>query len=556
MTASASGRRPLAGTVASALARGLAVPGFLGPIGWLLLLPAVSWRVHAWEQGARWRSDMLGGVVFWLLAFCFLVHVHPLAPPGAALILSSCWIVEGLLYRVLRRRFSAPGAALLALPLAEYLRMTWFYLAVGGVPWASLGFILAPSPAIALAPFLGEGGLVVLATAFGLIPFALTRARGEGRRIAAVAPLLVLISAGVVAWSPPLPTTEDTLRCLTIQPMIRVEEKHGGLTATAFFKREDALTQRAFAAGEAPDLVIWAETMWPFAAVEPDSSGLMRRPWPNRPVEERAMVDLQKEQRELVRFLLAPAANQPHFLTGAHFYYPVQPEDGPDALSPRNTEFVLFDAGGDLLQHFSKHQLVPFGETLPFGGNFPGADWLSRTFQRHFGLRPDFARTANTGPLTEVDGLPRLGGAVCWENVFESTFRMQADAGAQAFLILSNEDWFGLDGLEMEQMVEATRLRAAETGLAILRSTNTGVTCLVLPDGSVASELPPGVEGWWAVDLPLRPAAGWTTAYRAAGWLLLPSWSLVAAIFGAWALARPRPRSQAPVPLDPSGGEG
>lgn len=551
-----SPRRALQWTLLAALARALAMPGFLGGFGWLLLFPAIGFRVAGWQQGARWKIDYLGGILFWTISFIFLVHVFLLVPLGAAIILGSCWVVEGWLFRLLNRRFSVSVSALLALPLAEFLRMKWFYLAVGGVPWANLGFALAPSPALPLASVLGEGGLVILAVALGLMPWCLWRTQGRERQVAAVAPIMIVVSAGLVMILPGTPNPEDSLRCLTVQPMIRIDEKHGGLNASEFFDREDKVTQDAFQAGERPDLVIWAETMWPFAAVEQDSIGIMRRPWPNQPVEERGMQDLQYEQSLMVRFLLARAENRPHFLTGAHFYYPVQPSDSPDVLSPRGTEFLLFDSSGNLLQHFSKHKLVPFGESLPFGGNFPGAEAISRLFQQVSGLRPDFARTEQTGPLKEVDGLPRLGGAVCWENVFEDTFRMQADMGAQAFLILSNEDWFGLGGIEMEQMVEATRLRALETGLSILRSTNTGVTCLVSPDGTVEAPLKPGETGWWGVDLPLRPVAGWLTPYRAFGWLLLPTWSLLAVLLALLSWWKPAQKPLEERQLDPLSGEG
>lgn len=551
-----SPRRALQWTLLAALARALAMPGFLGSLGWLLLIPAICFRVAGWRQGAGWKTDYLGGLVYWTISFVFLVHVFLLVPVGAAIILATAWLVEGWCFRLLNRRFSVSVAALLALPLAEFLRMKWFYLAVGGVPWANLGFALAPSPALPLASILGEGGFVILAVAFGLMPWSLWQGKGAERRVAAVAPAILLLSSGLLYLLPGTPEAEGSLRCLTIQPMIRIDEKHGGLNASEFFKREDKITQEAFEAGENPELVIWAETMWPFAAVEQESIGIMRRPWPNQPVEERAMQDLQYEQSLMVRYLLAQGRDRPHFLTGAHFYYPVQPSDPPEVLSPRGTEFLLFDASGNLLQHFSKHKLVPFGESLPFEGKFPGAEAISRLFQRVSGLRPDFARTQQTGPLREVDGLPRLGGAVCWENVFEDTFRMQADAGAQAFLILSNEDWFGLDGIEMAQMVQATRLRALETGLSILRSTNTGVTCLVSPDGHVEAPLQPGETGWWGVDLPLRPVAGWLTPYRAFGWLLLPSWSLLAALLALLSWWKPALKPSQERMLDPLPGEG
>ncbi|MHC4380913.1 MAG: hypothetical protein ACYSU1_07470, partial [Planctomycetota bacterium] len=118
-------------------------------------------------------------------------------------------------------------------------------------------------------------------------------------------------------------------------------------------------------------------------------------------------------------------------------------------------------------------------------------------------------------------------------------YRSQADAGAQAFVILANEDWFGQDGLEMAQMVSATRLRAAETGLAMLRATNTGLTCLVSADGTVDYGIPPGEEGWWAVDLPIAEVGGASSSYRSWGWRVAPFWAGLGLLLALLGLLRP-----------------
>ena len=300
------------------------------------------------------------------------------------------------------------------------------------------------------------------------------------------------------------------------------------------------VSDEALLAGAQPDLMLWAETMWPFPAVDSIGVGEMRRPWAGAPDEVHTMAAVRKRQREMVQTVLEYATNPPtrppFFLTGAHFYYPVDPAEPAGVYSPRNTEFVLFNKEGELLSHFSKQQLVPFGESLPFWGVLPGTDAVVRWAHRNFGLRPDFGRTDATGPLQSVAGLPQLGGAVCWENVFEESFRSQANNGAQAFIVLSNEDWFGNDGIEMEQMVAATRLRALESGLAVLRATNTGQTCLVYPDGSVDLGPNPGEISWWEVDLPIASDLSEATAYRSWGWALLPVWSLLAAIIALFGL--------------------
>ncbi|MDP7061873.1 MAG: apolipoprotein N-acyltransferase [Planctomycetota bacterium] len=519
----------------AAICRAVAMPGWLGGWAWPLIFVAVALRYVGWQRKSDLWLDYLAGVVFWGLSFAFLVHVHPLAPIGAALILGSCWFAEGLLYRLLHRRLSSHLAAMFALPAAEYLRMTWFYLFVGGVPWASLGFALESSPLIALADVLGESGLVLFASFGGALLLVVL---GQARRGLAI-PAIVLLAVALVMHRAPA-EAESTLSCLSIQPVVRVEDKNRILSASDFFKVQMEVTDAAFKAGVQPDLLLWAETMWPFPGVEEDSVGEMRRPWVDLPDEVHKMETVRKRQKTMVKVALELATNPPerpvYFLTGAHFYYPVAADAPEGVYSPRNTEFVLFDRYGSLIQHFSKQELVPFGENLPFGGSFPWSAGFVRWAHRTFGLRPDFGRTEQTGPLQATGQLPRLGGAVCWENVFESAFRSQADDAAQAFVILSNEDWFGHDGIEMDQMVAATRLRALESGLAILRCTNTGRTCLVYPDGKVDWGPAPGEISWWQADLPIAPSSGTTTAYRSWGWALLPLWTLCTAVIGLFCL--------------------
>ena len=56
-------------------------------------------------------------------------------------------------------------------------------------------------------------------------------------------------------------------------------------------------------------------------------------------------------------------------------------------------------------------------------------------------------------------------------------------------LNISNLAWYG-DSLAQPQHLQIARVRALETGRPMLRSTNTGMTAVVQPDGSVAAVLP------------------------------------------------------------------
>jgi len=84
------------------------------------------------------------------------------------------------------------------------------------------------------------------------------------------------------------------------------------------------------------------------------------------------------------------------------------------------------------------------------------------------------------GPLLELDGV-RLGVTICFENVYGEYTRKLVREGADVLVNLSNEAWFAeteLDVMELHSI-----LRAVETRRALFRSTNSGITCLVRPDG-------------------------------------------------------------------------
>lgn len=290
--------------------------------------------------------------------------------------------------------------------------------------------------------------------------------------------------------------------------------------------------------------------MFPYPVVHPDfPPGILRQWTPEHGYDQAPSAAVESLHRRRVQSLLGAAPADTVFITGVHLFRPLDDAAAPTALSPRTSSTVAFDRAGTVLASLAKTELVPFGESLPLGGRFPGGGWLAQTIQRGSGLRPDFLRTNEVGPL-RVNGLPALGLVTCWENVFPTVFRRQADRGAEAFVVLSNEDWYGDGSREMDQMVAATRLRALETGRAVLRVTNTGRTVLVGADGAVRPGPEVGGPAHWSVDLPLVDPA-YRTAFQRWGFWLLP---FLAALVAVLALA-PR-RKDGPESIDRPQGAG
>lgn len=551
----------------AAALRGGALPGWwLPPECALLVIPL---RVWYWEKGGSKWGDYLGGILHVFLYFNFLHNVFPFAQLAVGLILGAWWFAERALWAGLRRWIPTALAGALAITAVEWLR---FHGPMGGVPWGSLALGFADRPVtLDWASVLGEGGWVLLIALCGAALYSLFGPRRSWpQHLAEVAPAFLLMGLAWLAVEPVAPVT-GTVRTLSIQGNLSIEDKHGAKASWGMhtvFARQAELSWLGLAAEPETELVLWSETMWPYPVTPPVGSphaeGYMVRPWPEREevVEAGYLRDVNARN---VQTLLGGSHSGRHFITGAHFYLGVpekepwrlgQPRD-PESWSPRTSEFLAFNDAGELEDHFSKSELVPFGERLPFDGKFPGAEWVALEFLRATRLYPRFADSGRSGPM-EVDGRV-YGGAVCWENVYERPFREQADRGAEAFLILSNENWYRLSE-EMDQMVAATRLRAAETGRPILRVANTGITALFDRRGELLGALPRGEKGWFGADLSLIDGA-FRTPYQRWGWWLQPAvviFALLGAGIGLF-LARPPQASRrnaeaAEGLLDPSVG--
>ncbi len=87
----------------------------------------------------------------------------------------------------------------------------------------------------------------------------------------------------------------------------------------------------------------------------------------------------------------------------------------------------------------------------------------------------------------------RIGTFICYESVFPNFVRKFAAGGAEVFINISNDGWFG-GSAAREQHLSIVRMRAAENRRWILRSTNDGITATIDSAGRLRGMLPPFVE--------------------------------------------------------------
>ena len=167
---------------------------------------------------------------------------------------------------------------------------------------------------------------------------------------------------------------------------------------------------------------------------------------------------------------------------------------------------AIISPGGDWTARYDKIHLVPFGEYIPFGSLLSFAHKLTREVGQ---FEPGSART-----VYPLDG-EKVGVFICYESIFPDEVRQFARNGAQVFVNISNDGWFGRYGAPQQHLNQA-RMRAIENQRWLLRDTDTGITASIDPYGRVVARAPREVRT--SVDVPYDLVAGTTFYTRHGDW--------------------------------------
>lgn len=122
---------------------------------------------------------------------------------------------------------------------------------------------------------------------------------------------------------------------------------------------------------------------------------------------------------------------------------------------------------------YAKQVLLPLAEYLPF-------PWLNPIVSR-YGIQEFFT----PGKESKVFlGKVPFSTTICYEETFPRVVRKFRLNGAQLLVNLTNDGWYPNSSLPLQHL-HLGRLRAVENGIPVIRSCNTGVSCVIDSTGKI-----------------------------------------------------------------------
>lgn len=200
---------------------------------------------------------------------------------------------------------------------------------------------------------------------------------------------------------------------------------------------------------------------------------------------------------------------------------------------------MLWVAGEGAVQLHDKRYPVPFGEFVP-----------DRWFYRMFA--PDLidliGREYSPGtnpPVFDVGGIG-VGLAICFDVIYDDVIWAGARDGAQMYMLQTNNADFRDTDENLQQLAFA-RMRAIETGRAVVNISTVGASQVIAPDGRMIDSLPTGEAGAMLTDVPLH--TGLTPAVVIGPWVqVLLGWGSLATLIALAITVRVRGRRNAKTP--------
>jgi len=496
-------------------------------LAWLSLVPFILASSPAANQRRLAAVAYLTGLVYWLGNLYWIAFVTLAGWFAFCLYIALYWPILALALRYCRIK-NIP--LLLAVPLlfvgAEALQG---YI-LTGFGWRFLAHSQYQNTRlIQIADIFGAAGISFLIAMVNAVAAELIIALNKRNIIRPVNFLKVaIVSTALIAtfiygnWR--LRRSDQFIEpgplVAAIQSNVPLEVKESGQASEKIFK--DLLQDSIASTQAGPELVVWPETM---VQTILDEQFLL-------------LCDASHPARIFDKVLAEHSKETAYLLIGAHGAK-LGIDQGNITFTGNYNSAFLYRPDGQETKRYDKIHLVPFGEFVPFKDTIP---FLYRLLMKFTPYDYDYNLTAGTQytifemSSAEKTSSPKsvknykFGVMICYEDTVPAIARNfaisqpglryfrkdRAEKQVDWLLNISNDGWFVrfkdqkvLPSTELEQHMAICVFRAVENRLAILRSVNTGISCLIDSVGRIRNDFITGT-------LPLRAV----TRQGISGWLV------------------------------------
>jgi apolipoprotein N-acyltransferase len=485
----------------------LAYPSFLGN-GWLPLtfiaLPIFLWKL----EDASFKSSLLVILGFNLgldiVGYYWIPHtlrefgqlpyiVSVLLGSAFCLILQPHWWVYAVWKKFRPQAYWDSESKIIITALIMTLLERFVnqqFPSYAGSPWLHL------APYLGLAPYFGVALFSFMTYWLSLEVVVQLKTKHFRPQVWIGISLFIVINAALPLS---IPKSETTLSVRVVQANIgnflKISSERGDVNS---YDSVSEIYQRLSIEenGFKPDLIIWPETAYPetFYGTQTDVHRVFKN--------------------------ITQATNSEILLGGYDQDMTKSSMDFYESIF--NSSLLISDERVKSIYH--KNILIPFGETLPFGP-------LNRTIVSYIPAISLFARGEGSDKMETKQGY-RFITPICYE-ILESNFMrglLNEWGGSQFIVNHTNDSWYGHTAEPLQHLF-LSKWRALEFQLPIIRSTNTGISSIIFPDGSESKRL--GLNEVDNLDVKLDLQAPKATVYQIYG--VFPLFILAALVYlGTW----------------------
>ena len=457
--------------IASGLALALAFPKFdLNLLAWVALIPLL-YAIEGQRLPGVFAYSFLQGFVFFVGSLYWVViPLHTFADVSLTIAVGPMLLLAAVEALYIAGSFVAAAYVtdrlriplLLTLPIAwtafEWLR-SFFPI---GFPWNLMGYAAYRALGlIQFAEFTGVYGVSALIVFFNAVIYTVLAAPPFALRIkiwglsTVTALMIAAMAFGAFRMASLRHAPHDgELKVAMVQGNIPQSIKWDPEFRGASFKVY--VDQSELAAKEHPDLIVWPEAA---AAFYFQADG--RYP---------TMLESDANYRNRV-LQLANSIGAP-ILFGAPAF-----RIGASEVDSFNRAYLV-SGQGRIVDYYDKMQLAPFAEYVPARRLF--GFFVQKVVVGLGEFVPGRRQT-----LFEVKGA-KLAVLICYEGIFPELSRRAVDNGADLLMNITNDAWYGNSSAPY-QLLAMSALRSVETHTPMVRVANTGISALILPDGTITA---------------------------------------------------------------------